>query len=89
MTTDERLIFRLCNQDRQSLEEIYNRYEKLLWNIVSRSNSESDICEQVITQVFQELWNNPQDFNNGRKLSSLLIECCKSQLSLFTMSKTS
>jgi len=89
VTTDERLIFRLCNQDRQSLEEIYNRYEKLLWNIVSRSNSESDICEQVITQVFQELWNNPQDFNNGRKLSSLLIECCKSQLSLFTMSKTS
>ncbi|MDX1770555.1 MAG: hypothetical protein R3328_03385 [Planococcaceae bacterium] len=89
MTTDERLIFRLCNQDRQSLEEIYNRYEKLLWNIVSRSNSESDICEQVITQVFQELWNNPQNFNNGRKLSSLLIECCKSQLSLFTMSKTS
>lgn len=88
MTTDERLIFRLCNEDRQSLEEIYNRYEKLLWNIVSKSNSEPKICEQVITQVFQELWNNPHDFNNGRKLSSLLIECCKSQLSLFTMSKT-
>ncbi|WP_394190660.1 RNA polymerase sigma factor [Paenisporosarcina quisquiliarum] len=89
MTTDERLIFRLCNKDRQSLEEIYNRYEKLLWNIVTKTTTEPDICEQVITQVFQELWNNPQDFNNGRKLSSLLIECCKSQLSLFSMSKTS
>jgi len=89
VTTDERLIFRLCNQDRQSLEEIYNRYEKLLWNIVSKTTTEPDICEQVITQVFQELWNNPHGFNNGRKLSTLLIECCKSQLSLFTLSKTS
>lgn len=89
MTTDERLIIRLCNQDRQSLEEIYNRYEKLLWNIVSKTTTEAGICEQVITQVFQELWNNPQDFNNGRKLSSLQIECCKSQLSLFAMSQTS
>lgn len=89
MSTDEQLIIRLCNQERQSLEDIYNRYEKLLWNIVSKTNTEPGICEQVITQVFQELWNHPQNFNNGRKLSTLLIECCKSQLSLFSMSKTS
>lgn len=89
MTTDEQLIIRLCNQDRSSLEEVYNRYEKLLWNIVSKTTTETGICEQVITQVFQELWNNPQSFNNGRKLSSMLIECCKSHLSLFSMSITS
>lgn len=89
MTTDEQLIIRLSNQDRSSLEEIYNRYEKLLWNIVSKTTTETGICEQVITQVFQELWNNPQSFNNGRKLSSMLIERCRSHLSLFAMSKTS
>ncbi len=89
MTTDEQLIIRLCNQERQSIEEIYNRYEKLLWNIISKSITEPSICEQVITQVFQELWNHPQNFNNGRKLSILLIECCKSQISLFSTSKTS
>ena len=77
MTIDEGLLIGLCNQERQSLEKLYDRYLHLLWNMAFRSIADETICEDIVRQVFQTIWENPQAFNNGEKLSILLMKCCK------------
>ena len=89
MTTDERLIIRLSNQERQSLDELYDRYSQLLWKVSYRAVADEAICEQIVREVFQDIWMRPKDFNNGRKLSTLLIECCRSKMNEILMQKSS
>ncbi len=89
MTTDERLIIRLCNQEQQSLVELYDRYYLLLWKISYRTVADNAICEEILRQVFQDVWARPNDFNNGKKLSSLLIECCQTKINLISLQKSS
>lgn len=89
MTTDERLIIRLSNQERQSLDDLYDRYSQLLWKVSYRTVADEAICEQIVREVFQEIWMRPHEFNNGRKLSSLLIESCQSKMNEFLMKKSS
>lgn len=88
MTTDECLIIGLYNQEKQSLVDLYDCYSTLLWKISYRVVADNTICEDILRQVFQDVWAKPSDFNNGKKLSSLLIECCLSKLDLLTLQKS-
>lgn len=81
MAIDERLVNRLLNRDQQALVEIYDRYHLLIWKIIRNAVADQAICEQLVSQVFKDLWTKPQEFNNGRKLIILLIECCRSKIS--------
>lgn len=83
MTTDEQLIIRLCNRDYQSLEELYDRYERLLWNFTYRTIKNEALCEEIIKQIFHDIWTNPHTYKSDTKLSVLLIISCKSQISHF------
>ena len=89
MTTDERSIIRLCNQEEQSLVDLYDRYSTLLGKISFRVVADYAICEDILQQVFQDVWAKPSDFKNGKRLSSLLIECCLSKLDVLTLQKSS
>ena len=89
MTTEERFIIGLYNQEEQSLVDLYDCYFTLLWSISFRVVADKAICEEVLRQVFQDAWTNPSDFNNGKKLSSLLIGCCLSKLDLLTLQNSS
>ena len=89
MTTDEQLFIGLYNQEKQSLADLYDRYSQLLWKISYRTVADDAICEQILREVFQDIWTNPDKFNNGRKLSTLLIECCLSRIDSLVIQKIS
>jgi DNA-directed RNA polymerase specialized sigma24 family protein len=89
MTTDEQLFIGLYNQEKQSLADLYDRYSQLLWKISYRTVADDAICERILREVFQDIWANPDKFNNGRKLSSLLIECCLSRIDSLVIQKIS
>ena len=89
MTTDELLLIRLSDQEQQSLVELYDRYCKLLWKISYQIVADNAICEEILQQVFQDVWTRPSDFSNEKKLSTLLIECCQSKLNCLTLQKSS
>ncbi len=89
MTTDECLLIGLSNQEQQSLVGLYDRYCMLLWNISYRTVADNAICEEILRQLFQDVWAKPSDFNNEKKLSTLLIESCQSKLNLLTLQKSS
>lgn len=89
MTTDEQLFIGLYNQEKQSMADLYDRYSQLLWKISYRTVADDAICEQILREVFQDIWANPAKFNNGRKLSTLLIECCLSRIDSIEIHKIS
>lgn len=89
MTTEECLIIGFSNQEQQSLIELYNRYSRLLWKISYRVVADEAISEQIVRGVFRDAWENPEKFNNGKKLSTLMIECCLSQIDTLIIQKIS
>ena len=89
MTTDELLLIGLSNQEQQSLGFFDSRYCVLLWEISYGTVVDNAICEEILRQVFEDVWARPSDFSNGKKLSTLLIECCQFKLNCLTLQKTS
>lgn len=77
MHADERLIRALLHRDKEAFEELYDRYYLLLWKLVSAAESDHRICEQLVTQVFKQVWQNPHEFISEKRPALLLIECCR------------
>ncbi|PUB11412.1 hypothetical protein C8K15_11340 [Paenisporosarcina sp. OV554] len=89
MTTDERLIIRLCNQEQQSLVELYDRYYLLLWKFrtelllimlsvrKSYDKSSKTYGQDLMTLIMKKI------------ISSLLIECCQTKINLISLQKSS
>lgn len=82
MGIDEEWIRRLAERDKQALSEIYDRYHLLVWNFARRNQADQAACEELVHYVFNELWARPTEFNNGRQLAVMLIECCKSKMAV-------
>ncbi|WP_422122298.1 hypothetical protein DHX103_10840 [Planococcus sp. X10-3] len=80
MGADERLIKALLQRDKEAFEELYDRYHLLLWKIVSEAESDHRICEQLVTQVFKQVWHKPDEFIGKKRLALLLIECCRANM---------
>lgn len=80
MRADERLIKALMQRDKKAFEELYDRYHLLLWKIVSEAETDHRICEQLVTQVFKQVWHKPHEFNGNKRLTLLLIECCRAKM---------
>ncbi|ANU20607.1 hypothetical protein BBI15_10450 [Planococcus plakortidis] len=75
MTTDGQLLERLKFRDRTALESIYDEYYLLLWKACYRKFNDQAECERVLTEVFRQLWECPQQFSGDRRLVFYLIEC--------------
>lgn len=88
MSIDEQLIDRLGRRDQVALSEIYDRYHRLVWNFAQRNHSDHAACEKLVQYVFNQLWTRPDEFNNGRQLALLLIECCKAKMAVQQKIKT-
>ena len=66
MLSDEELIPRLLNKEQEAYLYLMDTYNKLLWVIVGgilgKVGTTQDI-EECISDVFIQLWKNPQAFN--------------------------
>lgn len=80
MRADERLMKALLQRDKRAFEELYDRYHLLLWKIASETEADQRICEQLVTQVFKQVWTKPHEFMGEKRLALLLIECCRAKL---------
>ncbi|RLQ91289.1 hypothetical protein [Planomicrobium sp. Y74] len=80
MRADERLIKALLQRDKKAFEELYDRYHLLLWKIASETETDHRICEQLVTQVFKQVWQKPHEFMGEKRLTLLLIECCREKM---------
>lgn len=77
MTIDQQLLERIMSKDKYALELLVDRYQLLLWKICWKEQADPVICERFVTQVFQQLWNRPEEFTGEKRFTLLLVTYCK------------
>ena len=61
-----RLIARIRRRDQQGMSELYDRYGKVVYGIALRVLQEPTAAEDVVQEVFLQLWRNPDAFDASR-----------------------
>lgn len=61
--TDDGLIKAVCNDDQIAFKELYKRYWAKLYIYAFNVLHDKDICEDIIQQVFYDLWNRRYELN--------------------------
>ncbi|WP_026694547.1 RNA polymerase sigma factor [Peribacillus kribbensis] len=71
---DVQLYQRILQRDKNSLEMLYIRYEKLIYSFIYKMTQNPEICEEVIQEVFLKLWRNHSTYSEDKgKFSSWLL----------------
>lgn len=60
------LVARLKRRDPDAMEEIYNRYGKLVYSLVLRVVRDSAVAEDLTQEAFLRAWNRIQAFDGER-----------------------
>jgi len=61
-----RLIARLRAGDQQAMSELYERYGKVVYAVALRVLQDAAAAEDVLQDVFLQLWRNPDAFDASR-----------------------
>lgn len=68
------LYHRVEQGDKQALETLYNRYEKLLFSFAYRMTGQKELAEEVVQEVFIKIWTKKGMYNQEKgKFSSWLL----------------
>ncbi|ASN07124.1 RNA polymerase sigma factor [Virgibacillus necropolis] len=71
---DIELFNRTQAQDEQALEQLYDRYEKLLFSFSFRMTKNKFLAEEVVQDVFTKIWSKQRNFDESKgKFSSWLL----------------
>ena len=63
---DMRLVARVRAGDQQALSELYGRYSKLVYSVALRILQDTGAAEDLLQDVFLQLWRKPDAFDSGR-----------------------
>lgn len=65
-TEDMRLVSRIRAGDQQAMSELYDRYGKVVYAVALRVLQDAGGAEDVLQDVFLQLWRNPDAFDSSR-----------------------
>jgi DNA-directed RNA polymerase specialized sigma24 family protein len=76
---DTELLGRVLFKDPEALKQLVNSYSTLLFQVAVRITGDPKASENILCDVFCELWDNPTSFSASKDtfLSSFLIKHCK------------
>jgi RNA polymerase sigma-70 factor, ECF subfamily len=63
---DAALIARLRAGDEKAMADLYDRYSGIVYGVALRVLGDTSAAEDVLQEVFLQLWRNPQAFNADR-----------------------
>ncbi len=63
---DMRLVARIRAGDQQAMAELYDRYAKIVYAVALRVLQETGAAEDVLQDIFLQLWRNPDAFDASR-----------------------
>ena len=63
---DSVLLSRARDRDRDAFARLYDRYSRLVYSIALRVVSNSGTAEDILHEVFLQLWQSPQQFDAAR-----------------------
>jgi RNA polymerase sigma-70 factor (ECF subfamily) len=63
---DIRLLLRVQRRDQTALSELYDRYSSLVYTIVLRVVKATDEAEDLVQEVFMQIWNKAASFSQDK-----------------------
>ncbi|MGV2622658.1 UNVERIFIED_CONTAM: sigma-70 family RNA polymerase sigma factor [Halobacillus marinus] len=71
---DSLLYHQMLEGDKEALEAIYDRYEKLLYSFVIKLSGDPTLAEEVLQEVFLKLWTKKARYEESKgKFSSWIV----------------
>ena len=78
--TDQQLIDKTKNRDKAAFREIYSRFSQLVFNLVYRVLKDREETEEVVQEVFLQIWNKSDTYDSTRgALSTWIINISRSR----------
>jgi len=65
-SADAALIARLRSGEQDAIAELYDRYSSLVYSVALRVLADSSAAEDVLQEVFMQLWRHPASFDARR-----------------------
>jgi RNA polymerase sigma-70 factor (ECF subfamily) len=66
LSRDAALVHRLVQRDVSAFEELYDRHSRLVYALVLRVLQQASTAEEVVQDVFLQLWRNSAQFDGSR-----------------------
>ena len=64
--TDSMLIARIRAGDEDALAALHDRYAQIVYSVALRVLGETTQAEDILQEIFLQLWRNPQTFDSNR-----------------------
>jgi len=64
--TDSMLISRVRAGDEDALAALHDRYAQIVYSVALRVLGETTQAEDILQEIFLQLWRNPQTFDSSR-----------------------
>ena len=64
--TDSDLLARLGRGDESAMTQLFARYSRLVYSVALRVLHEPSVAEDVMQEIFMQVWRNPASFSAAR-----------------------
>jgi RNA polymerase sigma-70 factor (ECF subfamily) len=79
-TTENDLLMRMSEGDRQAFRELYLHYTPILYSFIkSLCNNNEALCEDIVQEVFIKLWENRANAANIQQVRPYLLKAAKNR----------
>jgi RNA polymerase sigma-70 factor, ECF subfamily len=65
-SSDAALVRRLLRKDVRAFEQLYDRHSRIVYGLVLRILQQASTAEEVVQDVFLQLWRNAGQYQEGR-----------------------
>ncbi|TWT07888.1 sigma-70 family RNA polymerase sigma factor [Planococcus sp. CPCC 101016] len=73
-STDTSLYMRINEQDKAALEQLYDRYEKILFSFLYKMLEDRELAEEALQEVFIKIWRGKGVYDESKgKFTSWLF----------------
>ena len=66
VSPDATLLSRLLQKDVSAFEQLYDRHSRLVYGLVLRILQQASTSEEVVQDVFLQLWRNAEQYDSSR-----------------------
>jgi len=76
-TTDEMLLERIAHSDRAAMHSLYLRHNVRVYRFVLRSLRDATAAEDIVSQVFLDVWRTADQFEGRSRVSTWLLSIAR------------
>jgi RNA polymerase sigma-70 factor (ECF subfamily) len=76
-TTDEMLLERIAEGDRTAMHILYSRHNVRVYRFVLRSVRDATTAEDIVSQVFLDVWRTASQFEGRSRVSTWLLSIAR------------